>query len=117
MAFSKKFEVARARRIIKRCMVVCWSFGMVSLLALGYIETAAIWQPKEPDAVYRFPRQIKGTIRYITGGQKRILSIAIPCFVGGLAGFFLLAIPYEGLKRREEERRNQRLRDSEWPEV
>jgi len=62
-------------------------------------------------------RQIKGTIRYITGRQKRFLSIAVPGFVGGLAGFFLLAIPYEALKRREEEQRIQRLRDSEWPDA
>jgi hypothetical protein len=109
MAPSKKFEIAFAKRIIKRCMVICWSLGMVSLLTLGYIETVAIWQPERPDSVYEYPRQIKATVRYITGTQKRILSIAMPGFVGGLAGFLLLAIPYEALRRREEKERMQQL--------
>jgi len=81
----------------------------VSVVIVAYIETAAIWQPGNPDLVYQYPRQIKGKIRYITGTQKRILSIAMPGLVGGVAGFFLLAIPYEALKRREEKELKERL--------
>ena len=108
--------VALAMRIIKRCMFICWLVGGISLCTLAGIETAAIWQPKQPNSIYQYPRQIKGGIRYITEQQKVFLSVAVPGFWGGLAGFFLLAIPYEGLKRREEEQRNQRLRD-EWPDT
>jgi hypothetical protein len=109
MNSGRKFAVASVKRTIKHCMIICWSTGLVSLMTMGYIETAAIWQPKHPDPVYQYPRQIKGTVRYITVIQNRILSIAMPGFVGGLAGFLLLAIPYEALRRREEKERMQRL--------
>jgi len=117
MAGGRKLRVAFARCIVERCMFVCWLVGMISLLSVGSIETAAIWQPAHPDAVHQYPRQIKGTIRYITGQQKTILSFAMPGMWGGLAAFFVLAIPYEALKRRDEGQRMQRLRGSQWSDV
>jgi hypothetical protein len=109
--FSKTFDATRPQRIIQRCMFVCWLVGIISLCVLGGIETAAIWQPKEPEGNYIYPHQIKGSVRYITAEQRRLLWMAEPAFIAGIAGFFLLAIPYEALKRHEERRRLERLRD------
>jgi hypothetical protein len=98
-----------AKSVLTYLMMTAWCVLMISLIATGIIQTNALSQPKSPDFPYLHPQNVKGTIRYLTSGQARILSITMPGIWGSLAVVFSLAVPYEWLKRREEKRRIQRL--------
>jgi len=99
-------------RIVYVLMIVGWCFVMGALLTVGQIETAAIWQPSTPDGIYRYPHDIKGSVRYFSDGQERLYGVARPLMVGG----FALMLPVSGmfiyiLRRLNERRRQEALED------
>ena len=109
MARNTLLDGTLPKRILTYFMLIAWCVLTISLITSGVIETNALSQPKSPDAIYVYPRNIKGTVRYLTDKQHQIILIAMPGIWGSLAIFFSLAVPYEWLKRREERQRIQRL--------
>ena len=78
-------QYSPAMKVLAIPLALCGCAFAVSLLTLGYIETAALYQPSAADAVFRHPHRVKGSIRYLTDWQERFHSIAYPAMLGALS--------------------------------
>jgi hypothetical protein len=70
-----------AWRIFQVMNTGCWAISLVALIILGGIQTVALKQPKQPDAIYRHPYQVKGEVRYFTDLQVQIQAVAQPALI------------------------------------
>lgn len=102
-------NLPRWMRTVHVLMIVGWCVVGASLLTVGQIETAAIWQPSAPDSIYRYPHDIKGSVRYFSDGQERVYRVVRPLMTGG----FAVMLPISAIFMYILERLNKRRRQAE----
>jgi hypothetical protein len=104
-------ESTSGMKILLVVAVLSWIVGMVSLVALGGIETMALSQPRSPVGEYLHPRQIKGSSRYLTEMQNQVVTIVEPLFFSGLAIFVCAGAFYNRIQAQQEEKRKNAILD------
>jgi hypothetical protein len=78
---------------------------MASLVTLGSIETAALFQsPLKPDPIHTHALSVKGTMRYVTDAEDDLHSIAMPAFLASFVLAGALGLSWSNVKRRDEKR-------------
>src|SRR2546422_411047 len=77
-------ELSTPLKVLRVSAITGWAIGLVSLLTVGGIETAALSQPTIADSTFHHPHDIKGQIRYFSEREERIYLIAKPMMIGSL---------------------------------
>jgi hypothetical protein len=96
-------------RILALASILAWTIFMVSLLIVGWIETAALTQPSNATSLYLYPREVKGVIRFFTEHQEAIYSVAKPSMLPSFLVTAILFGLYNSLDRRAKRRRVERI--------
>jgi|SRR5689334_9436941 hypothetical protein len=89
---------------LKILSTVSWATGLSAWCILAWIESSALHQPTSPTAIYPYPHNVKGRIRYFTPVQHRLQSIAEPGFIASGAFFFVFGALWLHLDRQTKER-------------
>jgi len=112
-----KFRYGRQVRQVKWLKILStlsWATGLAAWCILAWIESSALHQPTSPAAVYSYPHNVKGSIRYFTPVQHRLQSVAEPGLIASCAFFFVFGVLWFRLDRQNKERAVRRAleRDS-----
>jgi hypothetical protein len=104
-------ELSPWMRVLLALSLIGWIVAMGSMLTVGYIETAALKQPKIADSLFTHPHDVKGIVRYFSEHQEQIYRIAKPLMIGSWAATLFLFIVYGHFEDQWEERKQQNLMD------
>jgi len=106
-------------KILAVIATVAWIVGLTCLFALSGVQTSALSQPKWAVGDYKYPMDVKGTVRFVTHFQKTVYSVAFPVAVASVVIFALAGLSYDRIQnRRDTERMNESLdrltKEREW---
>jgi len=102
-------ELSPWMRALRVSVFICWIVTIGSISTVGYIEAAALRQPKIADAEFVYPHNVKGVVRLFTDQQEGIYAIAKPLMIG--FGAITLALIVVG-RRVEEDWRERKLQEA-----
>jgi hypothetical protein len=104
-------ELSPWMRVLLVVSLSGWVVAMGSMTTVGYIETAALSQPKIGDSLFTHPHKVKGVIRFFSDHQEQIYGIAKPLMIGSWAVTFVLFIVYGHIEDQWKERKQRSLMD------
>jgi len=104
-------ELSPWMRVLLVICLIGWIVAMGSMLTVGYIETAALEQPKAADSLFTHPHNVKGVIRFFSDHQEQIYRIARPLMIGSWAATFVLFCVYGHIEDRRKEQKQKSLMD------
>ena len=80
---------------------------MVSIFAVGFIETLALHQSTISNSDFHYPHMIKGRTRFFSDCEEQIYVVAKPLMVGSFFGIFVLLGVCGELEKRRKRRNVQ----------
>ena len=104
-------ELSSGMRVLLVISLIGWIVAMGSMLTVGYIETAALNQPKIADSLFTHPHNIKGVVRFFSDHQEQIYGVARPLMIGSWAATFVLFSVYGHMEDQWKKRKQRSLMD------
>ncbi|MFE0757813.1 hypothetical protein ACFW16_27885 [Inquilinus sp. NPDC058860] len=102
-------ELASSQRVLVGLVFLGWLIGAGGIVGAGAIDNMARHAPSVADAVYRYPYQFKGQLRFLNDWQQQVEAISRIMMPAGLAIFVAAGAAEFRRRHRESDERSQRV--------